>query len=171
MIPDEPPPPGDSIVSVSRPSTPAGAVLECVTLNAYTGGSVVHGIVKLRGCPSDSPFPVMAALLLSGGVLSAQVRLADESDRAAFRAWFTLLADAQFEQPASEVTDCAALIRYAFREALRDHTPAWRQRVGLPFTPQFAEVRSAPSMKSGRWRRYPRRSMASISTSWISMSA
>ena len=29
---------------------------------------------------------------------SAQVRLADESDRAAFRAWFVLLADAQFER-------------------------------------------------------------------------
>ena len=30
----------------------------------------------------------------------AQMRLADASDRAAFRSWFVLLADAQFEQPA-----------------------------------------------------------------------
>ena len=75
---------------------------------------------------------------------SAQVRLADESDRAAFRAWFALLADAQFERQTEDVTDCAALVRHAVREALRAHTPEWIRRSGLPFTPQFAEVRSAP---------------------------
>jgi uncharacterized protein YfaT (DUF1175 family) len=76
--------------------------------------------------------------------LSAQVRLADESDRAAFRAWFVLLADAQFERPTSEVTDCAALVRFAMREALRAHTPEWARTVALPFTPRFPDVRSAP---------------------------
>ena len=57
---------------------------------------------------------IMTAASSSG---TAQVRLADESDRAAFRAWFVLLADAQFERRAPEVTDCAALVRFAFREA------------------------------------------------------
>ena len=76
--------------------------------------------------------------------MSAQVRLADESDRAAFRAWFVLLADAQFERQTDDVTDCAALVRHAVREALRAHTPEWVRRSGLPFTPQFADVRSAP---------------------------
>jgi uncharacterized protein YfaT (DUF1175 family) len=75
---------------------------------------------------------------------AAQVRLADESDRAAFRSWFVLLADAQFERPTADVNDCAALIRHAFREALRAHTPEWVRRAGLPFAPQFADVRSAP---------------------------
>ena len=79
---------------------------------------------------------------------SAQVRLADESDRAAFRAWFVLLADAQFERQTADVTDCAALVRHAVREALRAHTPEWVRRSGLPFTPQFGEVRSAP--RAGR---------------------
>jgi uncharacterized protein YfaT (DUF1175 family) len=79
---------------------------------------------------------------------SAQVRLADESDRAAFRAWFVLIADAQFERQTADVTDCAALVRHAVREALRSHTPEWVRRSGLPFTPQFAEVRSAP--RAGR---------------------
>jgi uncharacterized protein YfaT (DUF1175 family) len=85
-----------------------------------------------------------AAIFLSEGPISAQVRLADESDRAAFRAWFTLLADAQFERTTEDVTDCAALVRHAVREALRAHTPEWVRRSGLPFTPQFADVRSAP---------------------------
>jgi uncharacterized protein YfaT (DUF1175 family) len=75
---------------------------------------------------------------------SAQVRLADDTDRAAFRAWFVWLADAQFERPAPEVTDCAALIRFAMREALRAHTPEWVRTVALPFSPQFPDVRSAP---------------------------
>jgi uncharacterized protein YfaT (DUF1175 family) len=85
---------------------------------------------------------VIAASLGPG--LSAQVRLADESDRAAFRAWFVLLADAQFERRTADVTDCAALVRHAMREALRAHTPEWVRRSRLPFTPQFPEVRSAP---------------------------
>lgn len=83
--------------------------------------------------------------------LAAQVRLADESDRTAFRQWFTLLADAQFEHPQPEVVDCAALVRLAFREALRAHTPSWHQRLRLPFVPQFPDVRSAPVAEDGHW--------------------
>ncbi len=88
-----------------------------------------------------------ARLLVAGVLLaatastgSAQVRLTDESDRSAFRSWFALLADAQFEQPAADVTDCAALVRLAFREALRAHTPEWSRRTALPFTPRFPDV-------------------------------
>lgn len=90
---------------------------------------------------------ITAAALVAGLAvmpISAQVRLADESDRAAFRAWFVLLADAQFERPTDDVTDCAGLVRHAMREALRPHTPEWVRQLGLPFAPQFAEVRSAP---------------------------
>lgn len=86
----------------------------------------------------------VAAWCVTAGSSSAQVRLADESDRAAFRSWFVLLADAQFERPTDDVQDCAALVRHAVREALRAHTPEWVRRSGLPFTPQFAEVRSGP---------------------------
>ena len=82
---------------------------------------------------------------------SGQMRLADASDRAAFRSWFVLLADAQFERPVPEVTDCAALIRFAFREALRAHTPEWARRVSLPFAPIFPDVRSAPIPDASGW--------------------
>lgn len=81
----------------------------------------------------------------------AQVRLADASDRSAFRSWFVLLADAQFEKPSPEVTDCAALVRFAFREALRSHTPEWARRVALPFAPSFPDVRSAPRAGRDGW--------------------
>jgi hypothetical protein len=91
-------------------------------------------------------FSALMALLplLSGATTSAQLRLADESDRAAFRRWFVLLADAQFERPSADVVDCAALVRFAMREALRRHTPEWTRRVALPFMPHFPDVKSAP---------------------------
>ena len=94
-----------------------------------------------------------SALALSVAVtpVSAQVRLADASDRSAFQSWFVLLADAQFERPAPDVTDCAALIRFAFREALRPHTGEWARRVSLPFAPTFPDVRSAPVPTKSGW--------------------
>jgi hypothetical protein len=81
----------------------------------------------------------------------AQIRLADESDRAAFRAWFVFLADAQFYRPAADVGDCAALVRHAFREALRAHTPEWRRQAALPLTPSFPDVRRRPETGPDRW--------------------
>lgn len=87
---------------------------------------------------------VVALTFVTTVPVSAQLRLADESDRAAFRSWFVLLADAQFERQTDDVKDCAGLVRHAVREALRAHTPEWARRSGLPFTPQFADVRSAP---------------------------
>jgi len=94
-----------------------------------------------------------SALALSVVVtpVTAQVRLADASDRSAFQSWFVLLADAQFERPASDVIDCAALIRFAFREALRPHTADWVRRLSLPFSPTFPDVRSAPPPTTDGW--------------------
>ena len=94
---------------------------------------------------------VVAMLVAAVTSVSAQVRLTDASDRSAFRSWFTLLADLQFDQPSSEVTDCAALVRYAYREALRPHTAEWTRRRALPFTPTFPDVRSGPKPSPAGW--------------------
>jgi uncharacterized protein YfaT (DUF1175 family) len=96
---------------------------------------------------------VLSALLATLAVASprAQVRLADESDRAAFRSWFVLLADLQFQQPTAEVIDCAALVRFAFRESLRAHNPEWAKRIGLPLAPHYPDVRSAPRPGPDGW--------------------
>jgi hypothetical protein len=72
---------------------------------------------------------------------AAQVRLADASDREAFRAWFVLLVDAQFYRPTPDVTDCAALIRHGVREALRPHTPEWVRLARLPVARLAPDVR------------------------------
>jgi uncharacterized protein YfaT (DUF1175 family) len=72
------------------------------------------------------------------------LRLDDPRDQAAFRRWFTFLAEAQyFQQPASrpaEIVDCAALIRYAYREALRAHAGNWAADAHLPLVPPFESV-------------------------------
>jgi len=57
-------------------------------------------------------------------------------DEHIFRRWFTFLAEAQyFQRPESrpaEIVDCAALIRYAYREALRTHDARWAAEAKLP---------------------------------------
>jgi uncharacterized protein YfaT (DUF1175 family) len=72
------------------------------------------------------------------------LRLDDEHDRIAFRRWFTFLAEAQYFQPPAarpaEITDCAALIRYAYREALHVHDDAWTASARLPLVPAFDSV-------------------------------
>jgi uncharacterized protein YfaT (DUF1175 family) len=67
------------------------------------------------------------------------LRLDDPDDQLAFRRWFTFLAEMQYFQPAErrpvEIVDCAALIRYAYREALRVHDGNWATDAQLPFLP------------------------------------
>jgi hypothetical protein len=71
------------------------------------------------------------------------LRLDSESDREAFRRWFTFLAEAQWlrrDHLPVEITDCAALIRFAYREALREHDGAWAADLQLPFPPPGPSV-------------------------------
>jgi uncharacterized protein YfaT (DUF1175 family) len=63
------------------------------------------------------------------------LRLGPDDERI-FRRWFTFLAEAQYFQPPPsrpvEIVDCAALIRYAYREALRAHDVRWAAEAQLP---------------------------------------
>ena len=95
----------------------------------------------------------LAACLVAAALAApaAQVRLADASDRAAFRDWFVFLADAEFYRPTPDVTDCAGLVRHAFREALREHTPEWRRRAQLPLDVAFPDVRRRPEGQPNGW--------------------
>ncbi len=53
------------------------------------------------------------------------LRLHTARDRDAFRSWFTLIAQSQLGQPKPEINDCAALLRFAYREALHAHDETW----------------------------------------------
>ena len=55
-------------------------------------------------------------------------------DRESFRRWFTSVAELQFYQLSdqwnAEQRDCAGLVRFAMREALRRHDRSWFQKMG-----------------------------------------
>ena len=71
------------------------------------------------------------------------LRLHDPADRLAFRHWFTLLAESQYYRgtgPSPEIDDCAALLRFAYREALHQHDAAWAHAMALPIPPPTGDV-------------------------------
>ena len=74
------------------------------------------------------------------------LRLTDPADRAAFRRWFTVIADYQALRPKSEIppeiTDCASLLRYSYREALKRHNDTWFQQAGIDVVALPGEIRA-----------------------------
>jgi hypothetical protein len=72
--------------------------------------------------------------------------LTDPADQAAFRRWFTLIAEYQAARPQAEapaeITDCASLLRYSYREALKRHDEIWFQTTGVQITAPPGEIRA-----------------------------
>jgi uncharacterized protein len=72
------------------------------------------------------------------------LRLTDPADQAAFRLWFTSIADYQAIRPRAEVpaevTDCASLLRYAYREALKRHDDTWFAVTGMEVAAPPGEI-------------------------------
>jgi len=62
------------------------------------------------------------------------IELRTYQDRDAFKRWFTAIAETQFYQLSdqwnAEQRDCAGLVRFATREALRKHDRIWFQKMG-----------------------------------------
>ncbi len=63
------------------------------------------------------------------------LRLESPSDQAAFRQWFTAIANFEATRPSSElpaeISDCAGLLRYCYREALKRHNDSWFLETGF----------------------------------------
>jgi uncharacterized protein YfaT (DUF1175 family) len=74
------------------------------------------------------------------------VRLTDPADQAAFRRWFTLIAEYQAARPPAqapaEITDCASLLRYSYREALKRHDGIWFETSGIQIAAPPGEIRA-----------------------------
>ncbi|MDP9268752.1 MAG: DUF1175 domain-containing protein [Acidobacteriota bacterium] len=84
------------------------------------------------------------------------MRLDSPADRDAFRRWFTEIAEYQAlrnDAAPAEIADCAALLRYAYRNALHAHDAAWLEETRMaaiggasvgkysyPFTPLGASL-------------------------------
>ncbi|MDR3764004.1 MAG: DUF1175 family protein [Acidobacteriota bacterium] len=72
------------------------------------------------------------------------LRLASPADASAFRLWFGFLAESQYfatARPDAGPGDCAALVRFAAREALRHHDGLWAEALALPRLPAIPSVR------------------------------
>ena len=74
------------------------------------------------------------------------LRLTDPSDQAAFRRWFTMIAEYQAIRPRNEIpaeiVDCASLLRFSYREALKRHNEAWFLTTGMEISAPPGEIRA-----------------------------
>ncbi len=74
------------------------------------------------------------------------LRLTDPADQGAFRRWFVLIAEYQAVRPKTEIpeeiTDCASLLRYSYREALKRHNDSWFLATGIDVLALPGEIRA-----------------------------
>ena len=91
-----------------------------------------HGVAR-DAAESERALPVILADSDKDGIPDA-LELRSINDRDNFRRWFTSIAETQFYQMSdewnAEQRDCAGLVRFAWREALRRHDRAWFERMG-----------------------------------------
>jgi len=107
------------------------------------GHSVIEGMLQAPVNPGHSqlhllwrhrPYRIPVTFVFDPSDTDADgtpdfLRLHTAQDRQAFRAWFTVIAEHQADQPPAqlppEINDCAALLRFAYREALHVHDESW----------------------------------------------
>jgi uncharacterized protein YfaT (DUF1175 family) len=74
------------------------------------------------------------------------LRLTNPTDLAAFRQWFTAIADYQAMRSRAdvpvEIKDCASLLRYAYREALKRHDDTWFAATGIEVAALPGEIQA-----------------------------
>lgn len=99
----------------------------CIAIPLILGLSFGQATAKPeanRGVAFHEP-PGTASTAATSGFL----HLDSAADRAAFRRWFVAIAEYQaLRSPGglpAEISDCAALLRYAYRGALHAHTQQW----------------------------------------------
>jgi uncharacterized protein YfaT (DUF1175 family) len=88
---------------------------------------------------ASKPAVVDPAIDLDQDGLPDITELRTFNERENFRQWFTWLAEVQFyklsDQWNPEQRDCAGLVRFAWREALRPHDRPWFQKMGENYDP------------------------------------
>jgi uncharacterized protein YfaT (DUF1175 family) len=93
---------------------------------------------------SSSPAFVWADSDDDGAPDAAELNSSD--DRANFRRWFAHIAEMQFYKPSDawneDQRDCAGLVRFAWREALRQHDRVWFQMMGEGYEAVAPDVKA-----------------------------
>jgi uncharacterized protein len=81
----------------------------------------------------------------SDGIPNA-IELNSFDDRQNFRRWFTSIAEMQFYELSEEWNedqrDCAGLVRFSWREALRKHDRIWFQKIGASYKAVAPDIKA-----------------------------
>jgi uncharacterized protein len=126
---------GDIEIKNAEAYLRAGVTPGSLTLMARSPGFQEARVsIQLRLDPTDQ----------FGDGMPDFARLDSQEDQTAFRHWFAYLAEGTYfqkgEELPAEVNDCAALIRFAYREALRKHDAGWASHWHLSQLPAVASV-------------------------------
>lgn len=107
-------------------------------------------LARSTGAPAHAPRPAATRpepdlnTDLDHDGLPDSVELRTFNDRENFRRWFTWVAEMQFynlsDEWNTEQRDCAGLVRFAWREALRTHDRPWFQRMGENYDPVASDL-------------------------------
>jgi len=92
------------------------------------------GASHAAGPARTSDINVVGSIDADDDGIPDRAELRSFNDRENFRRWFTGLAEIQFyeisQQWNAEQRDCAGLVRFSWREALRTHDRPWLRRMG-----------------------------------------
>ncbi len=88
---------------------------------------------KVERAKAGPPQPVAVRADSDDDGIPDAIELSSFDDRANFRRWFAHIAEMQFYRPSDawnkDQRDCAGLVRFAWREALRRHDRLWFQSI------------------------------------------
>lgn len=120
--------------------TSLAAVAAFGAVYAHRAGIVATPAVTAEALPPSGATASAAARKSAdsdGDRIPDQLELVRAADRENFRSWFAYVAEMQFYRASewwhTDQRDCAGLIRFAWREALRRHDRLWLKRMGAEY--------------------------------------
>jgi uncharacterized protein YfaT (DUF1175 family) len=132
-------------------------LLACLFVTGCGGASAARTTIATRtsetakseAMNTTSPAPpsnVVGSIDADGDGIPDAAELSSFGDRENFRRWFTGVAEQQFYEASKEWNesqrDCAGLVRFAWREALRAHDRRWLARMGANYEAFAPDVRA-----------------------------
>ena len=126
------------IVVSSRVAVSFALLAACMSFAACGNSSQAHH-------NKPQPLPDASADSDNDGIPD-RAELNSLEDRSNFKRWFASIAEMQFYQTSAEWNteqrDCAGLVRFALREALRKHDRLWFQKMGAEYERIAPDIRA-----------------------------